>query len=100
MPQTRRTWQEIRPAPCFLAKCYLATGGKLPLIGVGGIGSPKAALAKIGAGASLIQLYTGLVYEGPALLSAIKAALIAGLERTSCSLPGLVGREAGHWANS
>jgi dihydroorotate dehydrogenase len=45
----------------LLAKCHLATGGKLPLIGVGGIGSPKAALAKIGAGASLIQLYTGLV---------------------------------------
>jgi dihydroorotate dehydrogenase len=84
----------------LLAKCHLATGGKLPLIGVGGIGSPKAALAKIGAGASLIQLYTGLVYEGPALLSGIKAALIAELEKSSCSLPGLVGREAGHWANS
>jgi dihydroorotate dehydrogenase len=83
----------------LLAKCHLATGGKLPLIGVGGIGSPKAALAKIGAGASLIQLYTGLVYEGPALLSGIKVALIAELEKSSCSLPGLVGREAGHWAN-
>ena len=49
----------------FLAKCYLATEGKLPLIGVGGVNSGAAALAKIRAGASLIELYTGLVYEGP-----------------------------------
>jgi dihydroorotate dehydrogenase len=90
----------FRRSTRFLAKCYLATGGRLPLIGVGGIGSPKAALAKIRAGASLIQLYTGLVYEGPGLLSGIKAALIAELERTSSSLPELVGSEAGHWANS
>lgn len=83
----------------FLAKCYLATAGRLPLIGVGGIGSPKAALAKIRAGASLIQLYTGLVYEGPGLLSGIKAALIAELERSSSSLTGLVGTEARRWAN-
>ena len=49
----------------FLAKCYLATEGKLPLIGVGGIDSAEAALAKIRAGASLVQLYTGLDLHGP-----------------------------------
>ncbi len=51
------------------------TEGNKPIIGVGGIDSPKAALDKIEAGAHLIQLYTGLVYEGPALIGAIKKEL-------------------------
>ncbi len=84
----------------LLAKCYLATGGKLPLIGVGGIDSPQAALAKIRAGASLVQLYTGLVYEGPGLLPDIKAALLAEIARASFPLASLVGSEAEHWAQS
>ncbi len=83
----------------FLAKCYLATEGKLPLIGVGGIESAETALAKIRAGASLIQLYTGLVYGGPALLSDIKGALLAEVAKTS-SLASLVGTEAERWAKS
>ena len=48
----------------MLARVYRLTEGKLPLIGVGGIDSGETALAKIEAGASLIQLYTGLVFEG------------------------------------
>ena len=52
--------------------------GKLPLIGVGGIDSGEAALAKIEAGASLLQLYTGLVFEGPGLIGRIKQALVDG----------------------
>ena len=52
--------------------------GKLPLIGVGGIDSGETALAKIEAGASLLQLYTGLVFEGPSLIGRIKQALIGG----------------------
>lgn len=43
-------------------------GGKIPLIGVGGIGHGDDAVAKLGAGASLVQFYTGLVYRGPALV--------------------------------
>ncbi len=43
------------------------TGGKLPIIGVGGVASVKDAQDKLEAGASLLQLYTGLVYEGPGL---------------------------------
>ena len=82
----------------LLAKCYLATQGKLPLIGVGGIDSPRAALAKIRAGASLIQLYTGLVYEGPGLLPAIKAALMAETARVSGTVAALVGTDAESWA--
>jgi len=84
----------------LLAKCYLAAGGKLPLIGVGGIDSPQAALAKIRAGASLVQLYTGLVYEGPSLLPGIKAALLAEAARISVPLASLVGSEAERWAQS
>jgi len=82
----------------MLAKCYLATGGKLPLIGVGGIDSAEAAIAKIRAGASLLQLYTGLLYEGPGLLRDIKAALLAETARTSLPLGSLAGTEAGSWA--
>ncbi|MGO9485145.1 MAG: quinone-dependent dihydroorotate dehydrogenase [Rhodomicrobium sp.] len=84
----------------FLAKCYLAIEGKLPLIGVGGIDSAQSALAKIRAGASLIQLYTGLVYEGPGLLSDIKAALLAESAKNASSLASLVGTEAERWARS
>ncbi len=62
----------------FLAKCFVATEGKLPLIGVGGINSGAAALSKIRAGASLIQLYTGLVYEGPTLLPDIQGSAYNG----------------------
>ncbi len=47
------------------------TGGALPIIGVGGVMSPGDARAKIGAGATLVQLYTGLVYEGPGLVRRI-----------------------------
>jgi dihydroorotate dehydrogenase len=52
------------------------TQGKLPIIGVGGIHSAKDAMEKLEAGASLVQLYTGFVYEGPNLIKNIKKALI------------------------
>ena len=58
-----------------------ATGGKLPLIGVGGISSGADAYAKIRAGASLVQLYTGLVYKGPGLINDIKRDLVRLLRR-------------------
>lgn len=51
------------------------TEGKKPIIGVGGVDSVAAAMAKFEAGASLIQIYTGLVYEGPGLVSNIKGSL-------------------------
>ena len=53
----------------------------MPLIGIGGIDSGAAAIAKLEAGATLLQLYTGLVYEGPGLLARIKRELVAHLER-------------------
>jgi dihydroorotate dehydrogenase len=52
------------------------TAGRLPIIGVGGILCPEDALAKLEAGACLVQVYTGLVYTGPGLVSAINRALL------------------------
>lgn len=54
-----------------LAKFYLLSRGKIPLIGVGGIEDGATALAKIEAGASLLQVYSALVYRGPQLISDI-----------------------------
>lgn len=83
----------------MLARIYRLTEGKLPLIGVGGIDSGATALAKIEAGASLLQLYTGLVFEGPKLIDRIKQALIEAMEQAKAgSLTPLVGRHADAWA--
>jgi dihydroorotate dehydrogenase len=54
-----------------LANFYQLTGGRIPLIGVGGVHDAKSAFAKIQAGASLIQLYSALVYQGPSLIPEI-----------------------------
>jgi dihydroorotate dehydrogenase len=82
----------------MLARVYQLTEGKLPLIGVGGIDSGETALAKIEAGASLLQLYTGLVFEGPALIGRIKQALVAAMENEGCDrLAPLIGRRAAEW---
>ena len=59
----------------LLAEMYRLTSGKLPLIGVGGIASGEDAYAKIRAGASLVQLYTALVFQGPGLVERIKYEL-------------------------
>lgn len=68
-PLTRRSTEVIR----FLAQ---QSNNAFPIIGVGGIHSPQDALEKLDAGASLIQLYTGFIYEGPALVRAINQALL------------------------
>jgi len=59
----------------LLRHVYRVTGGNVPLIGVGGISSGADAYAKIRAGASLVQLYTALVYQGPGLIGRIKQEL-------------------------
>ncbi|SDH51501.1 quinone-dependent dihydroorotate dehydrogenase [Roseospirillum parvum] len=64
----------------LLSEVYRRTGGKLPLIGVGGIEDGATAYAKILAGASLIQLYTALVFKGPELLPALKHDLAERLK--------------------
>jgi dihydroorotate dehydrogenase len=71
----------LAPATEILRDLYRRTGGKLPIIGVGGISSAEDAYAKIRAGASLVQLYTALVFEGPGLVRRIKDGLAALLAR-------------------
>jgi dihydroorotate dehydrogenase len=71
----------LQPATETLRDIYRRTGGKLPIIGVGGVASAEDAYAKIRAGASLVQLYTALVFEGPGLVRRIKDGLAALLAR-------------------
>lgn len=54
----------------------LKSGDKLPIIGVGGINRPADAIEKLEAGASLVQLYTGYIYEGPALVRDINQSIL------------------------
>lgn len=74
-----------------LAKVALRAENAFPLIGVGGVDSAASALAKIRAGASLIQLYSALVYKGPGLVGDIKRGIAAELARQNTSIAALVG---------
>ncbi|KAF2989455.1 quinone-dependent dihydroorotate dehydrogenase [Methylocystis sp. MJC1] len=82
----------------MLAQTYLRVEGQFPLIGVGGIDSADAAWRKIEAGATLVQLYSALVYEGPGLVERIKRGLVLRLEQENISLAALVGRKAAAFA--
>jgi dihydroorotate dehydrogenase len=64
---------------------YRATDGAIPIIGVGGVDSAEAAYEKIRAGASLVQLYTGLVYQGPGVVKSIKENLVRLIARDNLS---------------
>ena len=79
----------------MLAETFVRAEGAFPLIGVGGIDSGATAIAKIKAGATLIQLYTGLVYRGLGVVNEIKADLTAALKRGHRnSLISMVGTDA------
>ena len=81
-----------------LAATYRLVGGRIPLIGVGGIDSADAAWTKITAGASLVQLYTALAFEGPELMTAIKRGLSRRLdEHEMTSIAQAVGISAESW---
>lgn len=69
----------------ILKEMYQLTNGKIPLIGVGGISSAEDAYAKIRAGATLIQFYSALVYQGFGLVTDIKKGLCTLLERDGFS---------------
>ena len=91
LPQTGRTLAEeaggLSGAPLraraleVIRRLRVTAGPGLPLIGVGGIDSPQAAWERISAGASLVQLYTGWIYEGPELVPAILEGLRTQLDR-------------------
>ncbi|MGL6062720.1 MAG: quinone-dependent dihydroorotate dehydrogenase [Bradyrhizobium sp.] len=79
----------------MVAETYVRVEGAFPLVGVGGIDSGGAALTKIRAGASLIQLYSSLVYKGIGLVDDIKRDLASTLRRTGRdSLSEIVGADA------
>jgi dihydroorotate dehydrogenase len=79
----------------MLAETFVRAESAFPLIGLGGIDSGPAAIAKIKAGASLVQMYTGLVYRGVGLLTEIKTDLAAALRRGHrTSLESMVGIDA------
>jgi dihydroorotate dehydrogenase len=79
----------------MVAETYVRAEGAFPLIGVGGVDSGGAALTKIRAGASLIQLYSSLIYKGLGLVDSIKADLASTLLRTGRdSLAEIVGADA------
>ena len=71
----------FEPSTRVLAEVYRLTRGHVPLIGVGGIASAEDAYGKIRAGASLVQLYSALVYHGPELVTQLRDGLAALLRR-------------------
>jgi dihydroorotate dehydrogenase len=73
-PLARRSTEVIR-------HLYRQSGGRVPLIGVGGIFDAADAWEKITAGASLLQIYSGMVYEGPQITRAILKGLAKRLAR-------------------
>jgi len=81
----------------MLARAYLRCGGALTLIGCGGVEDAETALTKIEAGATLVQVYTGLVYRGPALIGEILGGLARAVERRG-PLVALTGSRAREWA--
>ena len=75
-PLTARTVEIVR-------RIHTRSGGNFPIIGVGGLMSADDVRAMLDAGADLVQLYTGYVYEGPALVGEICRALIADAEKAA-----------------
>jgi dihydroorotate dehydrogenase len=85
----------LRLATRMMAETYVRAEGAFPLVGVGGIDSGGAALTRIRAGASLIQLYSPLIYKGLRLVDDIKNDLASTLLRTGRdSLSEIVGADA------
>ena len=83
-----------------LAQTFLAAKQRIPIIGVGGVDSAKTAYTKVKAGASLIQLYTALIYKGPRLFSEINKGLSEALKNDNIDhISEAVGIEADYWAS-
>jgi len=72
-------------ATSVVGRCYARAAGRVPIVGVGGVMDAAGAYAKIRAGASLVQVYTGLIYGGPAFVKRLNEGLAALLERDGFS---------------
>lgn len=81
----------------ILARLYRETGGQIPLIGVGGISSPDQAWQKLRAGASAIQIYSAMIYQGLSVASAIAQAIDDRLAREGITLTELTGSGNSDW---
>ena len=82
-----------------LARVYLRVGGQFPLIGAGGVDGPETARAKLEAGATLLQLYSSMVFKGPSLPRDIATGLASHLRaNTIASVSALTGARAKEWA--
>jgi dihydroorotate dehydrogenase len=75
----------MAPSTAVLRRFRRRVGARLPLIGVGGVASGEDAYAKLRAGASAVQLYSALVYQGPGLIGGIKQGLLTLLKRDGLS---------------
>jgi dihydroorotate dehydrogenase len=89
----------FEPSTRLLARAYQLTGGAMPLIGAGGVEDADTALAKIEAGANLVQLYTGLALKGHGVVGEILGGLSRVVEARGVNRIGeLVGARASFWA--
>lgn len=87
-------------ATIVLAKMRKLLGPDMPIIGVGGVDSAETALEKIRAGADLVQLYTGMIYAGPALPARIVSGMVDFVEKEGLpSIRDLRGSELHRWAS-
>ena len=83
------------PSTAVIRRAYVRSGGKLPILGVGGVRSAEDAWEKLRAGASLVQVYTGLVYEGPGLVRDILDGIAERMKAGGhASIAEIVGRDA------
>lgn len=74
---------------------YKHTDGKIPIIGVGGIFNAKDAIEKLKAGATLVQLYTGFIYEGPGIAKSINQGILSYMKKNKInSLKELIGSDS------
>lgn len=81
----------------ILGRLYRETGGQVPLIGVGGIASPDQAWQKLRAGASAIQIYSAMIYQGLSVASDIARAIDERLVREGMTLTELTGSGNADW---
>ena len=89
----------FEPSTRLLARAYLMSDGSLPLIGCGGVENASTALAKIEAGATLVQLYTGLALNGVSIIAEILDGLARAVElRGAAKIGALIGSRATEWA--
>ena len=90
----------FEPSTRLLARAYLALGGAIPLIGSGGIEDATTALAKIEAGARLVQIYTSLALKGVGVIDEILDGLERAVEQRGVSgIAALTGVQARAWAS-